>query len=200
MPKLSYKERARLQREQEILRTAARMIRDNGYGNLNMDELAEKVGISKPTLYQHFKGKDDMVAKTMLQTMHEMEAHMHELEGTALEKLEHVMRYMLDAHADPDGLSVAIVQDTATTLKHLTNGSEDMQVVQKRVGDMLYAWVDQAKAAGDIRADMPSLVVLGAMFSSLSILRSPDVMRDHTTPTDDLIEQIVTFFLRGITP
>ena len=59
MTKLSYKERSRLRREQDILRTAARMIRDNGYANLNMDDLADEVGISKPTLYQHFKGKDD---------------------------------------------------------------------------------------------------------------------------------------------
>lgn len=200
MTKPSYKERARQRREQEILRTAARMIRDNGYVNLNMDDLAEEVGISKPTLYQHFSGKDDMVARTMLQTMREMEAHMQALQGSPLSKIENVMRYMLDAHADPDGLSVAIVQDTATTLKHLSSGSEEMRQIQQHVAAMLYQWIDEGKKEGHIRPDMPNLMILGAMFSSLSILRSPDVMHDHSTTPDALSEHILTFFLRGIAP
>ncbi|MEO1443324.1 MAG: helix-turn-helix domain-containing protein, partial [Chloroflexota bacterium] len=96
MSKLSYKERARLRREQEILRTAARMIRDHGYVNLNMDDLAEEVGISKPTLYQHFKGKDDMVAKTMIQTMLEMEQYIKDLQTeSAIDGLVQILRYML---------------------------------------------------------------------------------------------------------
>lgn len=199
MAKLSYKERARLRREEEILRTAARMIRDHGYNNLNMDDLAEEVGISKPTLYQHFDGKDDMVAKTMLQTMREMEEHMRNIEGdSAYQKLENIMRYMLDAHTNPDGFSIAIVQDTATTLQHLMSTETEMFEIRMRVTEQLYSLIEQAKAEGDIRQDIPNLIVTSAMFSSLSILKSPHILNDYANSIDHIIEHIIGMFRRGV--
>ncbi len=201
MTKLSYKERARLRREQDILKTAARMIRDHGYINLNMDELAEEVGISKPTLYQHFKGKDDMVARTMVQTMREMEAYLQQVPGQrAIDKLENVMRYMMDSHTDPDGLSVAIVRDGGITLQHLTRNRTEMREIQQRVTETLYTHIDQAKADGHIRAEMANMVVVGVMFASLSILRGPEIMEDFSLSSTDLIDHIVAFFRRGVAP
>ncbi len=201
MPKLSYKERARRRREQEILRTAARMIRDSGYNNLNMDDLAEEVGISKPTLYQHFKGKDDMVARTMLQSMQEMEAHIAGLEGTsAMHKLEQVMRYMLEAHADPDGFSVAIIQDVTLTLQHLMHANDEMQTLKAKVGQHMRAFIAQAKAEGNIRQDLPDVVIVSAMFANLSILRGPEVMRDYSVPSAEIIEHIIQLFRQGVAP
>ena len=56
MKKHSYKEIERQRREEDILHVAERLLLERGYGNLNMDELADAVGISKPTLYQHALG------------------------------------------------------------------------------------------------------------------------------------------------
>ena len=201
MPKLSYKERARRRREQEILRSAARMIRDQGYVNLNMDDLAEEVGISKPTLYQHFKGKDDMVAKTMLQTMREMEAHISNVEGdTALDKLENIMQYMLQAHADPEGFSMTIIQDSSLAMQHLTGDNPEMKSIQRRVGTRIYEMIDQAKTDGDIHGDIPNIIVLSAMFSSMSFLKSPHIMGDNSITSEEIIENTIGFFRRGIAP
>lgn len=203
MTKISYKERARQLREQEILRTAARMIRDNGYVNLNMDELAVQVGISKPTLYQHFRGKDDMVAKAMQQSIEKMEAHMDELsergELSAYAQLESIMRYMLDAHTDPDGFSVSIMRDGSSALRHLRGTtSTEMRETQMRVNKRIYALVERAKTDGDIDPSVPNVVVVGMMFSSLFILQGPAIMRDDSVGEDEIAEQVIAFFRRGV--
>ena len=199
MAQLSYKERARLHREKEILKTAAQMIRDNGYVNLNMDELAERVGISKPTLYQHFKGKDDMVAKAMLRSIERMERFLDGLdESTALAKLEALLSYMLHQHTDPDGFSVAIMRDGGHGIKHLTNPPKEMAATQRRVGDKIRALVDQAKTDGQIRSDIPNVVVIGMLFSSVTILQGPAVMRDYADSLDFIIDHTIAVFRRGI--
>lgn len=200
MPKLSYKERARLRREKEILRTAARMIRDNGYINLNMDDLADEVGISKPTLYQHFRGKDDMVAKAMKHTIEQMEQEMDDMDKPcAIDKLEGIMRYMLSAHTDPDGFSVSIMRDGSSALRHLRNTTSDETLqAQLRVNQKIYALVEQAKKEGDIDPNMSNIVVVGMMFSSLFILQGPEIMRDKSAKPEQLIEQVITFFRRGV--
>ena len=48
-------------REDLILDTAAAMFSEQGYLNLNLDKLAEKVQYSKGTLYQHFETKEDLL-------------------------------------------------------------------------------------------------------------------------------------------
>src|SRR5262245_22392045 len=95
MQKLSYKEQERQRREDEILRVAGEMLEERGYANLNMDELAEVVGISKPTLYQHFKSKDDLITKVIASNMKNFSQFtVDTTDGTPLERLTTMMRVM----------------------------------------------------------------------------------------------------------
>jgi TetR/AcrR family transcriptional regulator len=198
MAKLSYKERARQQREQDILRTAARMIRDNGYVNLNMDDLAEEVGISKPTLYQHFKGKDDMVEKAMLHSMRQLEAFIESIVyQPPVDQLVGIMRYMLDQHTDPEGFSVTIMRDGAHGLRHLTDTPTPMQKTQRIVSQRINDLVNQAKENGTIRPEIPNVVIIGMMFSSLTILQGPAIMRDYSDATENVIDCTLAFWQRG---
>ena len=121
--KLSFKQRERQRREQEILRVAAQLIRERGYANLNMDDIAEEVGVSKPTLYQHFKSKDDMVAATMVKAMEDMDAFMRSLEGKSpINQLELILRHLLNNHISPDGIPMNTVN--AGTLVELSKHEE----------------------------------------------------------------------------
>ncbi|WP_083958748.1 TetR/AcrR family transcriptional regulator [Herbidospora mongoliensis] len=65
----------RLARRRQLLSAAQEVFVENGYHAAAMDEIAERAGVSKPVLYQHFPGKlelylalldvhvDDMVAR-----------------------------------------------------------------------------------------------------------------------------------------
>src|SRR5438128_9755464 len=113
MQKQSYKEQERHRREDEILRVAGKMLGERGYANLNMDDLAEVVGISKPTLYQHFKGKDELVCQVIA---HNMESFSHitadASEGTPLERIVKMMRTMMKGRSMTSGLWGAMNVET----------------------------------------------------------------------------------------
>src|SRR5947207_3100951 len=96
MQKHSFKERERQRREQEILRVASQLLTERGYSNLNMDDLADVVGISKPTLYQHFKSKEDLVSQVLIESYTAMQAQISEtLTGTPLEKITKLFRHIV---------------------------------------------------------------------------------------------------------
>src|SRR5215468_5145452 len=96
MKKHSYKEIERQRREEEILTIAERLLMERGYENLNMDELAEEVGISKPTLYQYFNSKDELIAQALIHMIGKMEDFFSETtENSPLEQLEQFLRKML---------------------------------------------------------------------------------------------------------
>ena len=56
----SRKERQRAARENLILEHAARLLAQDGFQDLNLDDLAKAVEYSKGTLYLHFKTKEDL--------------------------------------------------------------------------------------------------------------------------------------------
>ncbi|ADG89691.1 TetR family transcriptional regulator [Thermobispora bispora] len=47
----------RMARRRQLLRAAQEVFVENGYHAAAMDEIAERAGVSKPVLYQHFPGK-----------------------------------------------------------------------------------------------------------------------------------------------
>ena len=44
-----------------ILNEALTLFAENGYDGTSVEEIAEKVGIKAPSLYNHFKGKEDIL-------------------------------------------------------------------------------------------------------------------------------------------
>jgi AcrR family transcriptional regulator len=50
----------REQRRQQVLAAALDVFSTAGYHSASMDEIAERAGVSKPVLYQHFPGKLDL--------------------------------------------------------------------------------------------------------------------------------------------
>ncbi len=45
----------------KILDEALTLFAENGYDGTSVEEIAEKVGIKAPSLYNHFKGKEDIL-------------------------------------------------------------------------------------------------------------------------------------------
>lgn len=63
------------EREAQMVAEARRQVSEHGYFGLNMDKVAAAVGLSKPTLYQHFRTKEDLllgVATDSFRVRHEL--------------------------------------------------------------------------------------------------------------------------------
>lgn len=48
-------------RKEEIVRAALLLAAENGLGTVSMQQIADKVGITKASLYNHFKSRDEIV-------------------------------------------------------------------------------------------------------------------------------------------
>ena len=48
--------------EQTILTSAYRLLHRHGFNRVSMDEIAAAAGVTKRTLYDHFRSKDDLIA------------------------------------------------------------------------------------------------------------------------------------------
>jgi AcrR family transcriptional regulator len=67
------KERQWRLREAAILDAASDLLATKGYEAMTLGEVVAEVGISRPTLYQHFSSKEDLGAKVLQRAMCEAE-------------------------------------------------------------------------------------------------------------------------------
>ncbi len=58
-----FRDRRRAFREQEIVRTAAQVISETSCRDFTMNEVAVRLGVSKATLYQHFRSREELIRR-----------------------------------------------------------------------------------------------------------------------------------------
>jgi AcrR family transcriptional regulator len=59
-------------RERTILDTAAALFYEKGFHGTGMDELGQRAGLSGPTLYRYFSGKDEILAALFNEALDEL--------------------------------------------------------------------------------------------------------------------------------
>lgn len=199
MNRKSFKERAHEQREQEILHVATRLMSERGYSSVTMDDIAAEVGVSKPTLYRHFPSKEEMVARSMTEGMLHMEAFIPGTTGTPIERLEQIMRHILQAriaYDSPASFAFSLARDQVMPLLYAHHRTGESMA---RINQQLDQIIDEGRASGQIAPDLPNTVIISAMLSLLGVMDGEIMIRGGTTP-EALIDPVVRLFLRGIAP
>src|SRR5262249_3831266 len=81
----------REERRAEILRVARAIFLARGYAGTSMDEIAERAGVGKGTIYLHFPKKDDLLVALWEESVSEFAPRVDAAlnsDGTSLEKLD----------------------------------------------------------------------------------------------------------------
>ena len=186
-------------RKHEALDAAMRLLMERGYANLNMDELAEEVGISKPTLYQYFNSKEELVAQAMIRTFQKLEARISDLsDKPPLEQLEQFLRSMLRARHENRSIMAQIdVEIMRSIVRHYPNTVEHLVTTKSKLIEV----VSKAQEQGEVDPELPAWVVVNMMFSLQGIIKNP-FMKDDPQRSDEevaeAIEAIVRMFKRSI--
>ena len=87
--------RQREAKRQAVLQTAARLFNERGFHATSLDDIAERLHITKPTLYYYIKSKDDILlecVRSALVMMHEGIEAVRQGGGRALDQLIACMR------------------------------------------------------------------------------------------------------------
>ena len=64
------------QTKKAILEKAFHLFASNGFETTSMNDIAAEVGVTKPTIYIYFKGKDDLVLSLLDQVQNDYQAYM----------------------------------------------------------------------------------------------------------------------------
>lgn len=190
-------------RETALLEEASRLLRESNYDALNMDTLAEAVGISKKTLYQHFRTRDELVAQVLIKGSQALEAEIFKIapDTAPLLKIERIMSIYLRERFFPGSVMAAIGPEMAVRLKYTDSAvQQQFQRIEHLIGEI----VDAAKAVGELRSDISTQVMVRSLFCLAGALQNFAVVHQVESPMtmpadlDRRIKEVISVFMFGV--
>ncbi|HET6230577.1 MAG TPA: TetR/AcrR family transcriptional regulator [Longimicrobiaceae bacterium] len=191
---MTLKERQWQLREDAILDAAYEIIAQRGTADVGMDDVAGRAGVSKPTLYQHFAGKDELIVSVSMRLMAQSEAALAAREpGTPA--LRHLARTLQESVARRAGLWSARV----AIPREMAEANAQYRAQRTRVQAELARLVDEAKAEGDVDPRFPTPVVV-RMLSRLFRGDYEDLLADGTVSPEELGSVLIGIAFGGLRP
>lgn len=152
----------RAQRERQMIEVAEAVFAEHGYVSSSMDDIAERVGVSKPMLYEYFSSKEGLLLACIRQSRAELR-DVTMRAAMAADTAEGAMRAGLQAF-------FGFIRDRKQSwalLRHEmsligTSASDELEVTRRHQTDMI-AGVMRAYAptAGEQRLDALAEFVVG---------------------------------------
>lgn len=191
------KERQRQLREDAILDAAQQLISARGFHAVTMDDVAAETGISKATLYQHFRSKEEMAIQMLIRRMQCSRAYIETVprEIAADRRLEQVVRWILEQRFGSSRWSMGTAKNAILPLIPSHAGYQE---AYRCLIDALSALVDAAKAEGTVDATMPTRFIVQVLFSLLRDAEFEELLASGETSHAQLSDTLVAILFRGI--
>ena len=191
------RERKKEETRGSILNNAIALFRAKGYYKTSMDEIAEKVDVSKPTLYNYFPDKGSILIAYFQSVFSdygkEIEASFQSNQGIRA-KLEHLLDFKNQTLGDD-------IELTANYLKYRlqTIFEKDLFDNPDRSGleNVILKIMVEAQQSGQLRSDIPPLVMTRTfLLLTVSYFLSGIYIEDPLE-RKNLKDQLLRLFLDG---
>lgn len=190
---MDWKEKQKQLREEAILDHAHELLLSQTYTDMNMDELASRVGISKATLYQHFSSKEELAVQVCLRGMQHGEHEMKSIapDESALQRLESILRHGLHKRARVSLVRYQMVMPES--IRH----DPRIKAQHERMADFLSEVIEKGKDHGEIRVDYPTPIIVRMMMSFFGPFFE-DLLHQNLCTPEELGDTLVSILLNGI--
>jgi len=173
--KPSLKERQRALREEAILDSAVELIAERGFASVTLEQIADVACVSKPTLYQHFRSKEDLVVHISLRCL--KLAHQRILsvpmDLPIEERLRGVIQTVAEFNLEP---KVSLYIDLAQRVSPIRHGIPELTEKEDEMIGMMMELLVEAQKSQIVRQDLPASFLCEVL---VSVLR--DHRYDHAT-------------------
>ena len=180
-----------------IIEKAKALFIEHGYHGLSMREIAEKVGVSKPALYYHFRDKEELFSAVLSSGLEEIGSRIDSISHqpvTSSKKISMFMEYILTQPTEQR----AIIRLGTQEIAQLSPASRQKfnEFYNRQFIGKLREMIQTGMEAGEFRqmdADIATWGLLGLMY--------PYLYPNHFSSSSlsaDTIELITSIYLKGI--
>lgn len=162
--RLSFKDQAFKLREDAILDAATRTLASKGFDLMTMDDVALEVGISKPSLYKHFRSKEDLAGAAMIRLLDEALEFLDRRprdEGP-LDQLGALLEWAMRVRL---GGGLPFLPSASPQVREMLTRNLRYVAAVIKLNGRLKKIVQAGKKAGVLRSDLPDDVILFSYYA-----------------------------------
>lgn len=194
---ISLRERRRQLLYDEILTAVGEMLSEKGYSAMSMDDLAARVGISKPTLYSIFPTKEDLLVETIVHGMDRLSAVIlaDQVQRSPLQRLMFILRTVIQMQVSKGALTP---RPWSPEVIQLVCMREEVVERMRANETTLVELIQQGIAAGEINLALDPVLILRAFYAILNALHLPYLGSMGASNPSTVADTLVTIFERGV--
>ncbi len=182
-----------------ILREAARAFNENGVAQTSLDDLAARLGVTKPAIYHYVAGKKELVTQCLQMAVADLTdllTRVAALDRNGLEQLVFLFEHWAEYATTDFGRAMVLIRDNQldaesdTALRH----------ARQRLLERIEAVIEGGIADGSIRECNPAIVSRGlvALFNSPADWLQADELHQEPAPLKESIVQLTRLAADGL--
>jgi len=180
----------------KILLNASHLFLNYGFKSITMDDLANKIGISKKTIYQHFENKTKLVEATTMYVFKFISTEIDNICALQKNPIEEVydiksfiMEHLKEEKSSPQYQLQKYYPRIFATLK-----KKQFEVMQDCVKDNLNRGIAQKLYRESISVEFIARIY----FNSMMVIKDKDLFPLKQFSMNMLMEHYIEYHLRGI--
>ena len=160
MEEIGRQKRKKLATRQRILEASVKLFREKGYEATTIEDIATEADVSKTTFFKHFPRKYDIILSLLERGREQIMAAASEAQIADLStkmQLAHVLNTQVQIiESDPVMAEISMTE-------YVRSG--DIIQMDTPIIDLFYKIIERGKERGEIRRDVPSLVVARVLWA-----------------------------------
>jgi AcrR family transcriptional regulator len=196
LPKFSFKNEAFKLRENAILDAATAVLSSKGYDLMTMDDVAGAVGISKPSLYKHFKSKEELVSEALIRLLDGALDYVAALDPALgpVEKLSALLEWALRVRLEG---GLPFLPSTSAHVRDMLTRNVKYMLRVMKLNRQLEAIVKKAQQQGLLNRELPTDVILFSYYARTCDPAVEYLQKYSKMPTDDIVRYMLKVSLEG---
>lgn len=196
LPRLSFKNQAFKLRESAILDAATAVLSQKGYDLMTMDDVAGAVGISKPSLYKHFKSKEELVSEALIRLLDGALAYVAALDPALgpVQKLSALLEWALRVRLEG---GLPFLPSTSPHVRDMLIRNVKYMLRVMKLNRQLESLVEQAQQQGLLSRELPTDVILFSYYARTCDPAVEYLQRYSKMAPDDIVRHMLKVSFDG---
>src|SRR3989338_3643981 len=179
-----------------IIDTAEKRFSQYGFKRVAMDDIASDLGISKKTLYKHFKSKKD-IAWAVKERMHrDIDKLLQKAKREVPDPIERFKKVIAEVTSRVSVMGSAFMTDIKKEIPDLWRECEEFR--EREIYEYIGGILKEGIKKGKIRKDIDTKIAVMAYLGAIRMIIQPDVLMENQFSIEDAFNNILKIFLEGI--
>ena len=196
LSKFSFKDQAFKLRENAILDATTVVLGSKGFDLMTMDDVAGAVGISKPSLYKHFKSKEELVGEALIRLLDGAIEQVAALDPALnpAQKLSALLEWALRVRL---GGGLPFLPSTSPHVRDMLMRNVKYMLRVAKLNRQLESLVQQAQKAKLLNPALPSDAILFSYYARTCDPAVDFLQKFSKMSDDDIVRHMLTVAFEG---